>query len=46
MYTKDGRDKILETGRVAIEDGDYRWAVQIPHHLVFTDPDDTTVRNL
>ncbi len=41
-----GRDKILATGRAAIDEGDYRWAVQILHHLVFTDPDDSEARDL
>ncbi len=34
-----GRDKILAEGRTAIDAGDYRWAVQVLHHLVFADPD-------
>lgn len=41
-----GRDTILDTGRTAIADGDYRWAIQILHHLVFADPDDTEARQL
>ncbi|NUS93935.1 MAG: hypothetical protein HOQ36_16290 [Nocardia sp.] len=41
-----GRDRILAEGRRAHEDGDYRWAVQILHHLVFADPADDEVRNL
>ncbi|MEU6846205.1 alkyl sulfatase dimerization domain-containing protein [Streptomyces sp. NPDC046716] len=41
-----GRDKILQEGRDAIESGDYRWAVQILHHLVFADPDDTEAKEL
>ena len=41
-----GRDKILAEGRTAIDAGDYRWAVQVLHHLVFADPDDTEARNL
>jgi alkyl sulfatase BDS1-like metallo-beta-lactamase superfamily hydrolase len=41
-----GRDKILAEGREAIASGDYRWAVQILHHLVFADPGDTEAKNL
>ena len=41
-----GRKKILAEGRKAIEAADYRWAVQILHHLVFADPDDTEARQL
>ncbi len=41
-----GRDKILTEGRTAVESGDYRWAVQVLHHLVFADPDDTEAKNL
>ena len=41
-----GRKKILAEGRKAIEAADYRWAVQILHHLVFADPDDTEARKL
>ncbi|WP_406457430.1 MBL fold metallo-hydrolase [Streptomyces sp. NBC_00876] len=41
-----GRDRILKEGRDAIEGGDYRWAVQVLHHLVFADPDDTEGKNL
>jgi alkyl sulfatase BDS1-like metallo-beta-lactamase superfamily hydrolase len=41
-----GRKKILAEGRKAIDAADYRWAVQILHHLVFADPDDTEARKL
>ena len=41
-----GRKKILAEGRKAIEAADYRWAVQVLHHLVFADPDDTEARKL
>ncbi|WP_216911572.1 alkyl/aryl-sulfatase [Nocardia noduli] len=41
-----GRDTILTEGRHAIDTGDYRWAVQILHHLVFADPDDTEAEQL
>ncbi len=36
-----GADRILEEGRKAIDAADYRWAVQVLHHLVFADPDGT-----
>src|SRR5690606_31289641 len=35
-----GRDTILAEGRRAVEAGDYRWAAQVLHHLVFADPED------
>jgi alkyl sulfatase BDS1-like metallo-beta-lactamase superfamily hydrolase len=41
-----GRKKILDEGRKAIGASDYRWAVQVLHHLVFADPSDTKAREL
>ncbi len=41
-----GRDAILAEGRRAVEAGDYRWAAQVLHHLVFADPDDEEAKNL
>lgn len=41
-----GRDKILAEGRAAIDSGDYRWAIQVLHHLVFADPADTEAKEL
>ena len=41
-----GRDRILAEGRSALEAGDYRWAVQVLHHLVFADPKDDEAREL
>lgn len=41
-----GRDQVLAEGRRAIESGDYRWAVQVLHHAVFADPDDTEAKEL
>ena len=41
-----GRDRLLSEGQKAIDAGDYRWAVQVLHHLVFADPDDMEARNL
>ena len=41
-----GRDRILAEGRGAIDSGDYRWAIQVLHHLVFADPGDTEAKEL
>ncbi|WP_426595610.1 alkyl/aryl-sulfatase [Cellulomonas sp. McL0617] len=41
-----GRDGILAEGRRAFDAADYRWVVQIVHHLVFADPDDLEARQL
>ena len=41
-----GADKIMDEGRKAIEAADYRWAVQLLHHLVFAEPDNTEAKNL
>ncbi|MEU6586905.1 alkyl sulfatase dimerization domain-containing protein [Nocardia sp. NPDC046763] len=41
-----GADRILAEGRKALGAGDYRWAVQILHHLVFADPDNAEAREL
>ncbi|WP_454728434.1 alkyl/aryl-sulfatase [Cellulosimicrobium protaetiae] len=41
-----GRDAILAEGRRAVEAGDYRWAAQILHHLVFADPGDEEAKGL
>ncbi|WP_370617693.1 alkyl/aryl-sulfatase [Mumia qirimensis] len=41
-----GRDAILAEGTRAISEGDYRWAVQILHHLVFADPADAQAKEL
>ena len=41
-----GADRILEEGRKAIDAADYRWAVQVLHHLVFADPNNAEARNL
>lgn len=41
-----GRDRILAEGRTAIESGDYRWAVQVLHHLVFADASDEEAKQL
>ncbi|WUW23110.1 MBL fold metallo-hydrolase [Streptomyces sp. NBC_01463] len=41
-----GPGQILAEGRRAFEDGDYRWAVQILHALVFADPGNTEAKNL
>lgn len=41
-----GAERILEEGRRAYDDGDYRWAVEILHRLVFADPDNQAARDL
>lgn len=41
-----GAERIRDEGRRAIASGDYRWAAQILHALVFADPDDRTAREL
>lgn len=42
-----GSDRILqEVGQRAFDAGEYRWAVQVLHHLVFADPDNVAAKNL
>lgn len=41
-----GRDAALAAGRRAFEDGDYRWAVEVGKHLVFSDEHDADARDL
>ncbi|MGC5165996.1 alkyl/aryl-sulfatase [Luteimicrobium sp. DT211] len=41
-----GRDAVLAEGRRAFDAGDYRWAAQVLHHLVFADPDDEEAKDL
>ena len=41
-----GADAILAEGRRAFDDGDYRWASEILHKLVFADPDNQAAREL
>ena len=41
-----GADAILAEGRRAFDAGDYRWAVEILHKLVFAEPGSTTAREL
>ncbi|WP_328387985.1 alkyl/aryl-sulfatase [Nocardia sp. NBC_00416] len=41
-----GADAILDEGRRAVDAGDYRWAAQILHALVFADPDNAAAREL
>ena len=41
-----GRDTILAEGRRAIGSGDYRWAVQVLHHLVWADAADAEAKDL
>lgn len=39
-----GAEKVLGLMRAAIEQGDYRWAVQLGNHLVFAEPDNQPAR--
>jgi alkyl sulfatase BDS1-like metallo-beta-lactamase superfamily hydrolase len=41
-----GADRILEEARRAFDAGDYRWVVQLLHHLVFAQPDNQQARDL
>ncbi len=41
-----GAEKILDEGKRAFGDGDYRWAAQILHNLVFAQPDNQDAKNL
>lgn len=41
-----GADKIMGEGRRALDAGDYRWAVQILHHLVLAQPGNQAARDL
>lgn len=41
-----GAGKIMDEGRRAFDSGDYRWAAQILHHLVFAQPDHQAARDL
>lgn len=41
-----GKERILAEGRRAIDAADYRWAVQVLHHLVFAEPDNDEARQL
>ncbi|MFE3255689.1 alkyl/aryl-sulfatase [Nocardia sp. NPDC059229] len=41
-----GADAILAEGHRAFEAGDYRWATEILHKLVFADPGNTAAREL
>ncbi|NKY34187.1 MBL fold metallo-hydrolase [Nocardia speluncae] len=41
-----GAQAVLTEGRRAFDSGDYRWAAQILHALVFAEPDNTAAREL
>ena len=41
-----GAEAVLARARRDFEAGDYRWVVQITHHLVFADPTDRAAREL
>ncbi len=41
-----GAEQIMAEGRRAISEGDYRWAAQVLHHLVFAHPGNQPARDL
>ncbi|KAH8896917.1 Metallo-hydrolase/oxidoreductase [Thozetella sp. PMI_491] len=41
-----GVKQIIQNGRTAYEQGDYRWAAEVLNHAVFADPNSTEARNL
>ncbi|CAM3548681.1 alkyl/aryl-sulfatase [Stackebrandtia soli] len=41
-----GAEAMLADARGAFADGDYRWVVELLHHLVFAEPDNTEAKNL
>lgn len=41
-----GAEKIMDEGRRALADADYRWAAQILHTLVFAQPENQAARDL
>ncbi|MGH7023735.1 MAG: alkyl/aryl-sulfatase [Caulobacteraceae bacterium] len=41
-----GPDRLLDAGRSAFEDGDYRWTAELVSHLVFAEPDNEAARAL
>ena len=41
-----GADALIAKAREAFEDGDYRWVVELCHHLVFAEPENSEAREL
>jgi alkyl sulfatase BDS1-like metallo-beta-lactamase superfamily hydrolase len=41
-----GADALLQRARADFDAGDYRWVVQVTHHLVFADPANRAAREL
>ncbi|MFF1295794.1 MULTISPECIES: alkyl/aryl-sulfatase [unclassified Streptomyces] len=41
-----GADEVLRRARQSFADGDFRWVVQVVHHVVFADPDNAEAREL
>jgi len=41
-----GAEAVLEEGRRAFEEGDYRWVAELMSHAVFADPSDRAARDL
>ncbi|WP_029288299.1 alkyl/aryl-sulfatase [Cellulomonas sp. HZM] len=41
-----GAERLMEEGRRALEQADYRWATQVLHHVVFAEPENTEAKEL
>lgn len=41
-----GADQVLQRARKDYDSGNYRWVVQVLHHVVFADPDNQAARQL
>ncbi|WP_417504379.1 alkyl/aryl-sulfatase [Microbacterium sp.] len=41
-----GIDRIVEAAQTAYDDGDFRWAATLLDHAIFTEPENTAVREL
>ncbi|MEU5891130.1 alkyl sulfatase dimerization domain-containing protein [Streptomyces sp. NPDC047461] len=41
-----GADEVLRRARQSFADGDFRWVVQVVHHVLFADPDNAAAREL
>ncbi|WP_042430943.1 alkyl/aryl-sulfatase [Streptacidiphilus anmyonensis] len=41
-----GADQVLRQARASLQEGDYRWVVQVVNHVVFAEPDNAEARAL
>lgn len=41
-----GADKVMAAGKLAFDNGEYRWAAELLNHLIFSDPDLQDAKNL